>query len=81
MYRSENWFGRRDVDGFLHRAWLKTEGFSDELFKGRPIIGISNSWSELTNCNAHLRQVAEAVKRDAWQAGWLPTGIPHHVAR
>src|SRR5437764_7268167 len=76
MYRSENWFGRRDVDGFLHRAWLKTEGFSDELFKGRPIIGISNSWSELTNCNTNLRQVAEAVKRGVWQAGGFPLEFP-----
>jgi dihydroxy-acid dehydratase len=76
MYRSENWFGRRDVDGFLHRAWVKTEGFSDELFKGRPVIGISNSWSELTNCNAHLRLVAEAVKRGVWQAGGFPLEFP-----
>jgi dihydroxy-acid dehydratase len=76
MYRSENWFGRRDVDGFLHRAWVKTEGFSDELFKGRPVIGISNSWSELTNCNAHLRMVADAVKRGVWQAGGFPLEFP-----
>ena len=76
MYRSENWFGRRDVDGFLHRAWLKTEGFTDEAFRGRPVIGISNSWSELTNCNAHLRQVAEAVKRGVWQAGGFPLEFP-----
>jgi dihydroxy-acid dehydratase len=76
MYRSENWFGRRDVDGFLHRAWVKTEGFSDELFRGRPVIGISNSWSELTNCNAHLRLVADAVKRGVWQAGGFPLEFP-----
>lgn len=76
MYRSENWFGRRDVDGFLHRAWVKTEGFTDEVFKNRPVIGISNSWSELTNCNAHLRLVAEAVKRGVWQAGGFPLEFP-----
>ena len=76
MYRSENWFGRRDVDGFLHRAWVKTEGFTDEVFRGRPVIGISNSWSELTNCNAHLRLVAEAVKRGVWQAGGFPLEFP-----
>ncbi len=76
MYRSENWFGRRDVDGFLHRAWVKTEGFTDEVFKGRPVIGISNSWSELTNCNAHLRLVADAVKRGVWQAGGFPLEFP-----
>ena len=56
--RSRNWFGRMDLDGFAHRSWLKTEGFSDQVFDGRPVIGIANSWSELTNCNAHLRQVA-----------------------
>ena len=61
--RSRNWFGRQDLDGFAHRSWLKTEGYSDLVFDGRPVIGIGNSWSELTNCNAHLRQVAEAVKR------------------
>jgi len=76
MYRSENWFGGRGVDSFLHRAWLKTEGFSNEVFKGRPVIGISNSWSELTNCNAHLRLVAEAVKRGVWQAGGFPLEFP-----
>src|SRR5437899_204388 len=61
--RSRNWFGRLDLDGFAHRSWLKTEGFSDHVFDGRPVIGIANSWSELTNCTAHLRQVADAVKR------------------
>jgi dihydroxy-acid dehydratase len=76
MYRSEKWFGRRDVDGFLHRAWVKTEGFTDEVFRGRPVIGISNSWSELTNCNAHLRLVADAVKRGVWQAGGFPLEFP-----
>ncbi len=76
MYRSEIWFGRRDVDGFLHRAWVKTEGFTDEVLRGRPVIGISNSWSELTNCNAHLRLVAEAVKRGVWQAGGFPLEFP-----
>lgn len=75
-YRSENWFARKDLDGFLHRAWMKTEGFSDELFRGRPVIGIGNSWSEFTNCNVHLRQVAEAVKRGVWQAGGFPLEFP-----
>src|SRR5215831_2193751 len=59
--RSRNWFGRNDLDGFVHRSWLKAEGFSDALFDGRPVVGIANSWSELTNCNAHLRQVADAA--------------------
>ena len=74
--RSRNWFGRNDLDGFAHRSWLKTEGFSDAVFDGRPVIGIANSWSELTNCNAHLRQVAEAVKRGVWSAGGLPLEFP-----
>ncbi|HEY3065562.1 MAG TPA: IlvD/Edd family dehydratase [Methylomirabilota bacterium] len=74
--RSRNWFGRADLDGFVHRSWLKTEGFSDLVFDGRPVIGIANSWSELTNCNAHLRQVAEAVKRGVWSAGGFPLEFP-----
>jgi len=74
--RSRNWFGRSDLDGFVHRSWLKSEGFSDVVFDGRPVIGIANSWSELTNCNAHLRQVAEAVKRGVWSAGGFPLEFP-----
>ena len=74
--RSRNWFGRQDLDGFVHRSWLKSEGFSDHVFDGRPVIGIANSWSELTNCNAHLRQVAEAVKRGVWSAGGFPLEFP-----
>jgi L-arabonate dehydrase len=74
--RSRNWFGRQDMDGFVHRSWLKAEGFSDAVFDGRPVIGIANSWSELTNCNAHLRQVAEAVKRGVWSAGGFPLEFP-----
>src|SRR5437899_6348760 len=74
--RSRNWFGRNDLDGFVHRSWLKTEGFSDLVFDGRPVIGIANSWSELTNCNAHLRQVADAVKRGVWSAGGFPLEFP-----
>src|SRR5216117_2434492 len=74
--RSRNWFGRNDLDGFVHRSWLKTEGFSDLVFDGRPVIGIANSWSELTHCNAHLRQVAEAVKRGVWSAGGFPLEFP-----
>jgi L-arabonate dehydrase len=74
--RSRNWFGRNDLDGFVHRSWLKAEGFSDAVFDGRPVIGIGNSWSELTNCNAHLRQVADAVKRGVWSAGGFPVEFP-----
>ena len=74
--RSRNWFGRNDLDGVAHRSMLKAEGFSDALFEGRPVIGIGNSWSELTNCNAHLRQVAEAVKRGVLSAGGFPLEFP-----
>ena len=74
--RSRNWFAPRTLDGLMHRSYLKAEGFSDAVFDGRPVIGIANSWSELTNCNAHLRQVAEAVKRGAWSAGGFPLEFP-----
>jgi dihydroxy-acid dehydratase len=74
--RSRNWFGRKDLDGFVHRSWIKAEGFSEQMFDGRPVIGIGNSWSELTNCNSHLRQVADAVKRGVLSAGGFPLEFP-----
>ena len=74
--RSRNWFAAKNLDGFMHRAYLKAEGFSEAVFDGRPVIGICNSWSELNNCNAHLRQVAEAVKRGVWSAGGFPLEFP-----
>src|SRR2546428_3132365 len=74
--RSRNWFGRMDLDGFAHRSWLKTEGFSDQVLDGRPEIGIANSRSELTNCNAHPRQVAHALRRGAGAARRVPPEIP-----
>ena len=70
--RSRDWFGKQDRWGLAHRAWLRSEGFSERVFEGKPVIGICNSWSELNNCNAHLRQVAEAVKRGVWEAGGFP---------
>jgi dihydroxyacid dehydratase/phosphogluconate dehydratase len=76
VLRSHNWFGKKDLDGFAHRSWTKAEGFSELMFDGRPVIGIANSWSELTNCNAHLRQVAEAVKRGVLSAGGFPLEFP-----
>src|SRR5919106_3949967 len=75
-YRSRDWFEGTDLDAFLHRSWLKTEGFTDESFEGRPVIGICNSWSELVNCNAHLRDLAEATKRGVLQAGGFPLEFP-----
>ncbi len=74
--RSSGWFERKDLDGFLHRSWLKSTGVSDESFRGRPVIGICNSWSELVNCNVHLRGLAEAVKRGVMQAGGFPREFP-----
>ena len=74
--RSEEWFERQDLDGFLHRSWLKSTGVTDAAFRGRPVIGICNSWSELVNCNVHLRGLAEAVKRGVLQAGGFPLEFP-----
>ena len=74
--RSRQWFGKRDRWGLGHRAWLRAEGFSEKVFDGKPVIGICNSWSELNNCNAHLRQVAEAVKRGVWASGGFPLEFP-----
>jgi dihydroxy-acid dehydratase len=62
--------------GFLHRAWTRAQGFTPEVFDGRPVIGIANSFSELTPCNSHLNRVAEAVKRGVWQAGGFPLEFP-----
>jgi len=74
--RSRDWFGKNDRWGMAHRAWLRAEGFSELVFEGKPVIGICNSWSELNNCNAHLRQVAEAVKRGVWETGGFPLEFP-----
>jgi L-arabonate dehydrase len=74
--RSSHWLDRRDLDGFLHRSWLKSTGVPDESFRGKPVIGICNSWSELVNCNVHLRGLAEAVKRGVLQAGGFPREFP-----
>jgi dihydroxy-acid dehydratase len=70
--RSAGWFERRDLDGFLHRSWLKASGVGDDTYRGRPLIGICNTWSELVNCNLHLRGLADAVKRGVLQAGGFP---------
>jgi L-arabonate dehydrase len=74
--RSQNWFDGVTLNAFTHRSWTGAQGFSRDVFDGRPVIGICNSWSELTNCNAHLRIVAEAVKRGVWEAGGLPLEFP-----
>jgi L-arabonate dehydrase len=74
--RSAVWFEGAELDPFLHRAWLKTEGFTEGSFRGRPVIGICNSWSELVTCNAHLRDLAEAVRRGVLQAGGIALEFP-----
>ncbi|MHA7874425.1 IlvD/Edd family dehydratase [Roseivivax sp.] len=74
--RSANWYGKLDKDGFIHRSWMKNQGFPDHAFDGRPVIGICNTWSELTPCNAGLRDLAEAVKRGVWEAGGFPVEFP-----
>ncbi len=75
-YRSAAWFGKHDKDGFIHRSWMRNQGLPADVFDGRPVIGICNTWSELTPCNAHLRTVAEHVKRGVWESGGLPVEFP-----
>ena len=74
--RSSLWYGNRDRDGFIHRSWMKNQGFPDHAFDGRPIIGICNTWSELTPCNSSLRDLGEGVKRGVWEAGGFPVEFP-----
>ena len=74
--RSRAWYGKDDKDGFIHRSWMKNQGFPDHAFDGRPIIGICNTWSELTPCNSGLRDLAEGVKRGVWEAGGFPVEFP-----
>ena len=74
--RSAEWFGKADKDGFTHRSWMKNQGIPDDQFDGRPVIGICNTWSELTPCNAHFRELAEKVKRGVLEAGGFPLEFP-----
>jgi len=74
--RSQEWFGKLDKMGFVHRSWLRNQGYPDDYFTGRPIIGICNTWSELTPCNGHLRDFAEIVKRGVLEAGGVPFEFP-----
>ena len=74
--RSQAWFGKADKDGFLHRSWMKNQGMPEDEFDGRPVIGICNTFSELTPCNAHLRGIAERVKRGVYEAGGFPVEFP-----
>ena len=74
--RSAEWFGTVDKNGFMYRSWMKNQGIPDHEFQGKPIIGICNTWSELTPCNAHLRKVADHVKRGVFEAGGFPVEFP-----
>jgi dihydroxy-acid dehydratase len=74
--RSQGWFGKNDRDGFGHRSWMKNQGWPADLFDGRPVIGICNTFSELNPCNAHFRELADSVKRGVWEAGGFPLEFP-----
>lgn len=74
--RSRHWFGRKDKDGIIYRSWMKNQGMPTDMFDGRPVIGICNTFSELTPCNAHFREHAEAVKKGVLEAGGFPLEFP-----
>src|ERR1700751_5094825 len=74
--RSQAWFGGTSRDVFIHRSWMRNQGLPDNVFDGRPVIGICNTWSELTPCNAHFRQISERVKRGVWEGGVFPLDFP-----
>lgn len=75
--RSKEWFAPKDQKmGFIHRSWLRNQGYPQDHFEGRPVIGICNTWSELTPCNGHLREFAEFVKRGVLEAGGFPLEFP-----
>src|SRR5713101_5457278 len=74
--RSQEWWSGPAYENYARRAWLRAEGFTADVFDNKPVIGICNSWSELNNCNAHLRTVAESVKRGVWAAGGFPLEFP-----
>ncbi|WP_250464697.1 IlvD/Edd family dehydratase [Microbulbifer litoralis] len=76
VLRSANWFGTRDKNGFMYRSWMKNQGIPDHHFDGKPVIGICNTWSELTPCNAHFRKIAEHVKNGIREAGGVPVEFP-----
>ena len=74
--RSQTWFGGTSKDNIYHRGWMKNQGFPPDLFDGRPVIGILNTWSELTPCNAHLNDLAQRVKHGIYEAGGFPVEVP-----
>ena len=74
--RSTTWFGRHDRDAFVHRSWMKNQGIPHDQFDGRPVIGICNTWSQATPCNAHFRELAEHVRRGILDSGGFTIGFP-----
>lgn len=74
--RSHDWFGRKDKDGIIYRSWMRNQGMPNDMFDGRPVIGICNTFSELTPCNAHFRDLAESIKRGVLEAGGFPVEFP-----
>lgn len=74
--RSAQWFGTQDKNGFMYRSWMKNQGIPEHHFQGKPIIGICNTWSELTPCNSHFRELAESVRRGILEAGGVPVEFP-----
>src|SRR6201987_712458 len=74
--RSQAWFGGTSRDVFIHRSWMRNQGLPDDVFDGRPVIGICNTFSELTPCNAHFRQLVEHVKKGGLEAGCAPYEFP-----
>jgi len=76
VLRSQQWFGLDDRDAITHRSWMKNQGIPNDQFDGRPVIGICNTWSEVTPCNAHFRDLAEQVKRGVWDEGGFPLEFP-----
>jgi dihydroxy-acid dehydratase len=74
--RSQYWFGLKDKGGYIHRERLRNQGYPDEVFQGKPVIGIATTWSELNPCNVSLKEVAESVKRGVWESGGFPLEFP-----
>ena len=74
--RSQKWFGGMSKDSIYYRSWMKNQGFPADLFDGRPVIGILNTWSEMTPCNAHLHDLAQRVKHGIYEAGGFPLEVP-----
>src|SRR6476660_7253236 len=74
--RSHNWFGKKNKDGIIYRSWMKNQWMPTDMFDGRPVIGICNTFSELTPCNAHFRTIAEQVKKGVLDAGGTPFEFP-----